>query len=354
MNRVGLVGFAGDTGLGNAARDFYIHLPFARWLVIDHPRFGINRSCLDNRCTIGGVNMPGAAVDAWLDGLDAVFAIQHGYVPQLCQRAKRRGLLTVLLVNAEWFAAAHPDIVDFDRFIAPTAVCAMLLNGAGFGDRTISLPHPIDTDRFAFRQRERAEVFLHVAGHDDGDRKGTSFVLEAARRCPEVPFIVRAQDDVGPVPANVRLLGPVDRPEELYALGDVAIQPSRYEGVGLPILEAMASGMPTIVPDGLPMNEYPADPAFVVPAKRGWGNLVGQPFPVVEIDIDALVARIRSLHHTSIAAQSEAARARMVERSWQQLGPAFFAALGFGEEAATGITRVPDPSISHITPFPTA
>lgn len=354
MNDVGLVGFACATGLGNAAADFYVHLPFARWLVLDHTRFRLNQTHLDARCTVRDLDMLESDVAAWLDGLDAVFAIQNGYAPRLWELAKQRGMRTVLMVNGEWFAPASPDMALIDCFIAPTAACAAMLRETGFGDRTIFLPHPIDTDRFAFRRRVRAEVFLHITGHNDRDRKGTSLVLDAARRCPEVLFLIRAQDGDWAAPPNVRLLGPVDRPPELYTIGDIAIQPSRYEGVGLPILEAMASGLPTIVPDGPPMNEYPTDAALLVAGVRRWGNLVGQPFPITDANLDALIATIRALHHAEITDLSEAARGRMVERSWERSRSSFLTVIGFESDEVAGITPFSDGGNSAITPFPSS
>jgi glycosyltransferase involved in cell wall biosynthesis len=42
----------------------------------------------------------------------------------------------------------------------------------------------------------------------------------------------------------------------LYHLGDVYVYPTRLEGIGLTIAEALSCGLPTIVPDNEPMNEF--------------------------------------------------------------------------------------------------
>jgi hypothetical protein len=67
-----LVGFTCATGLGNTARDFFAHLPFDRWLVLNHPRFGLDRTGLDDRCQLGALDMPRVAVAAWLDGREVI------------------------------------------------------------------------------------------------------------------------------------------------------------------------------------------------------------------------------------------------------------------------------------------
>ena len=45
----------------------------------------------------------------------------------------------------------------------------------------------------------------------------------------------------------------------LYHLGDVYVYPSRLEGIGLTIAEALACGLPVILPDNPPMNEFVED-----------------------------------------------------------------------------------------------
>ena len=49
----------------------------------------------------------------------------------------------------------------------------------------------------------------------------------------------------------------------LYFKGDIYLYPSRLDGLGLTVAEAIASGLPTIVPNDGPMNE------FVIPSVTG-------------------------------------------------------------------------------------
>jgi glycosyltransferase involved in cell wall biosynthesis len=329
--RAGLVGYAVPTGLGIATRDFYRHLPFDRWLVVRHLRHGVDDSWLDARCTVWDPMLGLKAIDQWMRGLDVVFSIQTSYISSLWLVANHHRVRIVTMPNAEWFDPTERTLHLVDTFIAPTEACATYLESVGCGGRVTYVPHVVDTERFRFAPRRRADQFVHCrgwGGHQQ--RKGTDLVIAAARRCPDVPFVIRYQGwDATPVPDNVTLVGAVTEPEAQYDLGDVAIQPSRWEGVGLQILEAMSCGLPTLVADAPPMNEYPTSRALCVPAASRPVRLGGKPWLAWEMELDALVDAIRALHGTSIESLSAETRARMESRSWQRLGPVYAGILGF-------------------------
>lgn len=68
------------------------------------------------------------------------------------------------------------------------------------------------------------------------------------------------------VEASVRILGPIpvaDLPV-LYALAEVFVYPSLYEGFGLPVLEAMQCGTPVVSGGGSAMSEIGGDAAVLV------------------------------------------------------------------------------------------
>ena len=65
---------------------------------------------------------------------------------------------------------------------------------------------------------------------------------------------------------HVRWLGRVDEADKpsLYRLAEVSVFPSRYEGFGLPVLEAMASGTPVVANQIPVIEEIVGDGAFLV------------------------------------------------------------------------------------------
>jgi glycosyltransferase involved in cell wall biosynthesis len=94
--------------------------------------------------------------------------------------------------------------------------------------------------------------------------------------------------------ARVHFMGPVgDRQlAELYRRATMLLFPSRYEGYGSPVLEAMALGCPVVCSTAPSLLEVAAEAALFAPAD----------------DPDALAAHCRSL------LADESLRTRMVER----------------------------------------
>ena len=109
---------------------------------------------------------------------------------------------------------------------------------AGFLSRRKPLPEILR----AFRRIEGDDVRLIVKGQVE---RRADELERAARRDPRIEVIL---EDL-----------PVDRHLQLFARGDLCVAPSRWEGLGLHLYEAMALGLPVITNDQPPMNEVIVD-----------------------------------------------------------------------------------------------
>jgi glycosyltransferase involved in cell wall biosynthesis len=113
---------------------------------------------------------------------------------------------------------------------------------------------------------------------------------------------------------------PTDEHMRQFAGCDVCLSPSRWEGLGLPLYEAIAVGMPTITNDSPPMNEVVHDGinGVVVDSVR-WGE-AGSGIPAFDPDFEQLSAAIERLADDG-ERERLAAGARELregERSWQR------------------------------------
>ncbi len=107
-----------------------------------------------------------------------------------------------------------------------------------------------------------------------GQAEGDNIPLVIAGREPQwgspmFPDLRKYADELK-ITDYVRWIGYVDEADKpsLYRLADVFVYPSMYEGFGLPVLEAMASGTPVVANDVSSIPEVAGDAAFLV----GEGN----------------------------------------------------------------------------------
>ncbi len=186
------------------------------------------------------------------------------------------------------------------------------------------IPHGVDTDWFYPRDEQHPAVdeekttLLYVGRL--GARKGLDLALRAFAEvdAEDVEFLIAGTGrheeslrelarELG-IADRVRFLGYV--PDEdlpvLYSSVDVFVLPSRYEGFGLVLLEAMACGTPVIGADagGIPTAIEDGDSGLIV--RR---------------DVDALAEAMRSLktETTNWQAMSENSLNQANRNSWDEV-----------------------------------
>jgi glycosyltransferase involved in cell wall biosynthesis len=334
--KIGLIGHGAASGVGYLNRDLAEHLAVDTWFVTEQPSLPVFHAPTTGARIVHPRGDIETGVRNWLRDLDWVVCAENIPIDCLPRLAQETGTRVACVPMWEWTSPTSEWLHAVDLLICPTNHAYDLFadwkRRFSFGWDLARFPWPVSSERFRFRLRERCQRFVFVNGHggaaakgiDSGRRlvarKGLDLVLAAAARTPDIPWIVYTQADLSAPPsANVEVRqGPATH-EQLYEDGDVCVQPSRWEGIGLPLLECQMAGMPLVVMDVPPMNEY--HPLRVVePSFWQWGFLLeGQPVRIPGVEHEVLADLCRELHGSDIRAASLAAHEwTHRERSWPQ------------------------------------
>ena len=168
--------------------------------------------------------------------------VQHRDLPELFGRAER-AYRAVAYDRAARRADAVITISDFCK--------RRIVHHLGIDPERVHVAHlGVRTEEFAPYLGPREQLLLYPAKGWPHKNHG---VLLAAfrslrRRHPSLQLVLTGAtpDELPAVPAGVQVRGMISRAElvELYRRAAVMVFPSRYEGFGLPPVEAMASGCP--------------------------------------------------------------------------------------------------------------
>jgi len=264
-----VVGFKDDTGIGRMTRDIQQVLGVGHHIVAPsermegYPLEGTHELLLSD-------SLDADKLKEFLSGLKGIICLERlHWRSDLIPVAKSLGIKVVCVPMWEWFRGTDEDWKDADLFLCPNLKAVEVLRSYGF-DNTMHVPWPLDLEALPSREVSGvARTFIHNAGLvDHDDRKGTSCVVKAFSkvRNPDICLIIRMQQE-SPLPIKDHRIdlriGNLDNPAELYTEGDVAIQPSRMEGLGFMVLEPVCCGMPVITTDAAPMNEYVHQPELL-------------------------------------------------------------------------------------------
>jgi glycosyltransferase involved in cell wall biosynthesis len=214
-------------------------------------------------------------------------------------------------------ARRHADLV-----IVPSMFTARELEAEGFGAERVQLVRfGIDTP--ATRDDADIDTTIARAGVDGPfvltvgtlePRKDVPTLVHAMERVrtahPDLTLVVVGPRGWGEVPGldrpYVQVLGrqPWNVVDALYRRASAFVCASLYEGFGLPALEAMARGAPTISTTGSSMEEFVRDAGLLFEPR----------------DVDACVERIECVlgDHVLAADLARRGRGRAAEMTWQK------------------------------------
>lgn len=336
--RIGLIARADNTGLGVQTNDFSRFMKPDKVLIVDLSHL--------NGLQTYPERYPGSVVlrytpypevdkshpvavetiNSFLDGLDLLFTCETPYDYHLFREARRRGVRTVLQYNFELLDhLCNPNAPQPDLFMAPSR---WRYADVDFPNK-IFVPVPVDTERFVYKHRTSAKTFLHLAGNATfEDRNGTLPLIKSwqevksgANLLIQSPRLI----NYGYGAPNIRVdnTHTVDN-TDLYRTGDVFVFPRKYGGLCLPLNEALALGMPVIMTDLCPQNEF-LSPDSLIPAALSKSVFTKTSIDVHEVNQNALAAKIDELvdNPNLVSSLSEQSGELAQTISWKRLAPVY-------------------------------
>lgn len=304
--KLGLIARMDNSGLGVQTHEFYKHMQPDKTMVVDISKYNGNKQYPErypDGIFIKGFPTP-ADIDSFLEGLDVIFVAESPYNFYLYERARELGVKIAVQYNYEFFDwFANPHYPKPDLLIAPSK---WHYNGVEGWCQDHNIKHtylhnPVNRELLPRKEIKQARVFLHNAGRSASfDRNGTETVIDASKYIKtDAQIVIHFQGEQGLAHQTTSTIADyADRLEkqgdpnkvtleqiefkdyaDVYSQGDVLLLPRRYGGNCLPLNEALSVGMPVIMTDISPNNEFlPTE--WLLPAHR-----INQFTPRTTIDI---------------------------------------------------------------------
>lgn len=254
--------------------------------------------------------LPLRVVEEWIRDrrLDMVI-FNEEYDWDLVQCCKRQGVR--VLTYLDYYQYGWRDLMAvYDAVLCSTRRTFELVKGFC---NAHYIGWAVDSELFRPQENgERKHTFFHNAGWLGVNyRKMTPVTVVAfeavSRHMPDVSLLVHAQAEMERLPHEVVQI--VRRNPKityhvatlpapgLYHKAAILVFPSKLEGLGLPLLEGMACGLPAIATDAPPMNEFVRDHenGLLVPVSVAVPRDDAIAFPEALVSVNDLAVKMAQL-----------------------------------------------------------
>lgn len=256
--KLGLIARRDNTGLGYQTKDYYDHLKPYKTMVIDLSKLNgnpQNTKWYPNEMVVDCFPNP-LQIKHFLKDLDTVLIAETPMNYELYNIARNMGVRTVNVINWEFFDhLSKPELPLPDAIVMPSMW--HYEDAKNFCEENnvelYQIHHPVDRDKIKFRPRVTRKVF-HIAGKPAiHDRNGT---WEALAAYPNLRVITQDEGLANQIRKRYRHSNVfTDIPyNQLFDMGDILLFPRKYGGNCLPLNEALAAGIPVLMPDISPNN----------------------------------------------------------------------------------------------------
>lgn len=311
-----------NSGVGTLSWEFARHIKPKKILLVEnhvHQTFPERYKDFDTR----KMDTPDQqTIDWFLDDIDHFFTIETPYYYPIIKECRKRGIKTHLYTMYEMTPEQIP--LHFDNYICPS-----ILDFDVMPHPKVFIPVPVATDRLRWKQRTKAINFIHSASHGGlNGRKGTQILLDAIPlvKNQNIKFTIYTWKPFTSTDPRVTIKQVNFKNYwQMWRDGDVLIYPQDYNGICLPIIEAMSSGLGVITTDIYPFNEYmPKELLFPhegLYQTRAAANLI--PTDAAKISPETLAKKIDEVAESDISEVSLYGKQWAQENSWDTLLPKY-------------------------------
>lgn len=309
-----------NSGLGTLSWEFARHLKPHKILLVENERHVTFPERYDgfNVQKVKRLITPQQR-DWFFEDTDVFFTIETPYDWGLIKEARKKNIKNVLYTMYEMTPEKIP--LHFDLYLCPSK-----LDYDVMPEPKQYLPVPVATDRLRWRERGEARIFIHSASHGGIDgRKGTQLFLDAIPhvKAQDIQFHVYTWEGKFST-QDPRVL--IQRKNfknywQMWREGDVLVYPQDYNGICLPIIEAMSSGLGVITTDIYPFNEYMPQELLFKPESFYDSRAASALMPVVAAKIDPIeiAKKIDEFANQDISRFSQYGREWAKLNSWDTL-----------------------------------
>lgn len=330
--RIGMICRSDNSGLGSLSYEFSQHLkPYIKKVLLVsngvYQTFPDRYAEFETR-TVKPQSSFTFEDKEWLTtDIDILFSIETFYDWSTLRITRKKNIKSVLMTMIEM--TLDPIPLCPDVFLCPSKLDFDYFKRILPGN-THYLPVPMNTDKLKWKERKTAEVFVHSASHGGvAGRKGTGLLLEAMNYVKSdiklqiyswTPILAAKQDSR----IEIKLQN-FKNYWQVWQEGDVLVYPQDYNGICLPIVEAMSSGLGVITTNIYPFNEYMPKELLFEPVShyktRCHMGLIE--VDAVKIHPKDIAMKIDEYAHQDISKFSHYGKKYAEEHSWNALLPKY-------------------------------
>lgn len=308
-----------NSGLGTLSWEFFNHLKFEKALVVKNGVYQAFPERFPGGRLVHKDRISREDIDWLTSGVEGILAFETPYDYGIFKAAEKKGIKTFLIPMYECYP--ERPTMQPSLHICPSALDFDVIRG----DK-IYLPTPINRKRLKYRPRNVARTFIHNAGHGGiSGRNGTGELLAAIPMIKsDVKIIINTQKKIEYHHPKVEIrVANYRNYWDLWNDGDVFVFPHKFDGLSLPIQEALSVGMPVLSTDMHPFNSW-LPKEWMIPISE-----VIKARPALrEIDYyivrpEDIATKIDEMANKNISRESGVADSLAEKLSWDNLLPSY-------------------------------